>query len=136
MKRLFLCFLLISSSFVLGCKDKVVTVGPPAPAAPISPHEAKDAIDVFLTKLRKGMTEVEFDELLSRSQFNNGFIGLPIIVSLSDPNRHFNFPSGEPYTFVFDAERKLQKWLPWSRGEAGGYSYKNEGIGATLETTE
>jgi len=82
------------------------------------------------------MTEVEFHELFRSSQFNHGFIGMPILVSLSDRNRHFNFPPVGPFTFVFDEERKLQEWGPWNRGNDGSHSYNHGGLHATFKTTE
>lgn len=68
------------------------------------------------------MTEEEFDDLLNESQFKNGFMRLPIIVSVSDPNRQLNFPPAESCTFAFDTERTLQEWRPWSKGKDGAHS--------------
>ena len=89
------------------------------PASP-SAREVR-TLDGFFSELRPGITEAAFDDLLSRYQFKDGVMFMPVICSIHDPVRHYDTMSSHGiYAFHFDQERKLTRWHPW--GPEGTYS--------------
>ncbi len=68
------------------------------------------------------MTEDEFNRTLDEHLFKDIAL-LPVIVSLSDPRRHFHVPGQGVFMFEFDKERRLVAWRAWD--EVGDGAYEN-----------
>jgi hypothetical protein len=79
--------------------------------AAVSAPKAPTELDGLLADLKKGMTEAELVNAIK----GRGLIGLPITISISDPNKHLRFVGADPgpVTFVFDDNKRLVSWKRW-----------------------
>ena len=124
----------LAALFVVGSIALILVFAPESkePASPSAHHFGSP--NVFLSDLRRGMPETEFNQEIEKHLFKDVFLS-PIIVSLSDPNRHFDFPDEGPYVFHFDRERKLVDWRPWTRTGDASYQWGGGGLSATFSAT-
>ena len=74
-------------------------------------------------------------EVVREHQFKDGLAFLPVIVSLSNPNKHLHILPHGVYAFYFDRERRLVTWKPWADAGTNSFGYTNGGLRATLSTT-
>ncbi len=77
------------------------------------------------------MTEDEFNRTLDEHLFRDIAL-LPVIVSLSDPRRHFHVPGQGVFMFEFDKERRLVAWRAWDEVGDGAYENASGGLQARV----
>jgi hypothetical protein len=135
MNRSILFLLIVGPPILSGCKEEYSSPKESATRNTNPTQDPQVSLEVFLSKLTKGMSEDEFDNHFSESLFKNGFIGLPIIISVGDRDRHFNFPGVGPYTFNFGIDGKLNGWHQWSEVQDQHHSNTSSILSAPNDST-